>query len=62
MTALFSEESARLALRHACEDCAHFDVEREICMHGYPTEDHRRATVERGDGAFVVFCKEWELA
>jgi hypothetical protein len=62
VTPLFREESARFGLRHTCEDCAHFDLERELCSHGYPTEAHRaRATLE-DEGSFVVFCKEWELA
>ena len=62
-TPRFEEESARHALRHACEDCAHFDAPTERCRHGWPTAEHRRARVEAPprDGDVVVFCKEWEL-
>jgi hypothetical protein len=62
VTPLFREESARFGLRHACEDCAYFDLEREVCSHGYPTEAHRREASLGSEDAFVVFCKEWELA
>jgi hypothetical protein len=46
-------------LRFACEDCAHFDVGRTACTHGYPTAPHRRAALVLGRE--IVFCKEFEL-
>ncbi len=52
-------EAAANALRHRCDDCVHFDVERERCAHGYPTTEHRAVLVP---GELIVFCKEFELA
>jgi hypothetical protein len=66
----FDEESTRFALRFCCEDCAHFDGGDERagearCRHDWPTALHRRdryrAQADGGDGADVVFCKEFEL-
>ena len=51
------DECARFALRHRCEDCAHFDGER--CGDAWPTEPHRLPIVR---DAIVVFCKEFEAA
>lgn len=53
----FDDEARRYNLRHACEDCGHFDAAGERCRHGWPSEAHRRA---RTDGD-LVFCKEFEL-
>ncbi len=49
-------EAEQFRLRFRCDDCVHFDGAR--CAHGYPTEEHRR-TLEQ---AFIVFCKELEIA
>lgn len=59
--ARFRLQRAEHALRFTCDDCALFDPERERCVHGYPTAEHRRARYEASD-APVVFCKEWDLA
>ncbi len=59
--ARFLEERERFRLRHACEDCMHFDASAGECAHGFPTEEHRRARVDAVTvGDEVVFCKEWE--
>ncbi|HMR06546.1 MAG TPA: hypothetical protein PKA88_12235 [Polyangiaceae bacterium] len=58
--ATFRAQAKRYALRFCCEDCAHFELERERCAHEYPTEDHRRRDLEKSE--VVVFCKEFELA
>jgi hypothetical protein len=57
LLASFRGEAARYALRFTCPHCAYFDPEREMCAHGYPTDEHRRE-----DADPVVFCKEMELA
>lgn len=51
------EEATRFALRYRCDDCLHFDAEGQRCVHGYPTEEHRRTL----DGDELVFCKEFEV-
>ena len=57
----FRDERRRFALRLHCEDCALFDETREACVHGFPTEEHRRPETAQAD-ARVVFCKDFELA
>lgn len=62
-TSEFDDEACRFRLRHACEDCGHFDAAGERCRHGWPSEAHRRArylTPPR-EGDELVFCKEFEL-
>lgn len=44
------------SFRFACEDCAHFVVERGACANGYPNAAHRRGAPR------VTFCKEFELS
>jgi hypothetical protein len=63
----FDEERTRFHLRCFCEDCGHFDVAREACRHGWPTELHRARSISRSLPAEpasprpLVFCKEFEL-
>jgi hypothetical protein len=54
------QEARRLRLCWSCDVCAHFDPERERCVHGYPTEPHRAAALEAQDE--MAFCKEFELS
>jgi hypothetical protein len=56
----FREDCARFALRFTCEDCALFDPERELCAHGFPTDEHRLRHYDRLDSP-LVFCKDFEL-
>ena len=60
-TPTVAEEVERFSLRHTCEDCAHFDLQREICRSGWPTEPYRRARYRQGPPDLVM-CKEFELA
>lgn len=56
---LLREEAGRFSLRFACEDCAHVRPDQERrCIHEYP-EGPRRDELA---GAWVTFCKEFELA
>ena len=58
-------EAAANDLRHRCDDCVHFDEERERCANGYPTAEHRTSVPRAADPSpprFIVFCKEFELA
>jgi hypothetical protein len=57
----FHRQRERFSLRFTCEECALFDAERELCSHGYPTEEHRQAYYEQRD-ALIVLCKDFELA
>ena len=54
------EEVQTFALRFRCDDCAHFDEDRERCGHAYPVAPHRAAPLVGGD--VVLFCKDFELA
>ena len=56
----FAAQRARFALRFTCEDCGHFDPERERCAHGFPTREHRAAHYASAD-APLVFCKDFDL-
>jgi hypothetical protein len=61
ITPEFEREEKAFSLRRHCEDCVLYDVERptrDRCAHGYPTEEHARATA----GELVVFCKDFESA
>jgi hypothetical protein len=52
------DEAARYRLRFACDDCAHFAVERGRCSLSYPAAP-RRDALERES---LETCKEFELA
>lgn len=54
------EEARRFDLRSGCEHCAHFDVARISCAHGYPIEPHH--AIELASVDTLLFCKEFELA
>lgn len=58
----FRTQQSLLVLRFTCDHCAMFDPERQRCVHGYPTDEHRLARYEADREAPVVFCKEWDLA
>lgn len=61
MSPSFREQRERHRLAFACEDCRHFCEEREECAVRYPTEPHRRATVDAlVDGERLYFCKMFE--
>jgi hypothetical protein len=52
------DEATRFALRFGCDDCVHFDRDRERCTHGYPAEPRRDALATSIE---VELCKEFEL-
>jgi hypothetical protein len=55
------EEIRRFRLVFTCEDCAHFVAGEAVCDLLYPTEPHRRSTVEaKEDGDPLLFCKMFE--
>lgn len=56
----FFDERSKYTLVYTCEHCAHFNVKRLSCVHGYPVDDHLFPSVEQDDGE-LVFCKEFEL-
>ena len=51
------EQASRFVFRFACDDCAHFDQDRESCSLTYPAAPRRQAL----DGAEVELCKTFEL-
>lgn len=57
------EEAKRYRLAFCCEDCANFVPAKEACSILYPTEPHRRASVEAlAEGERLYFCKMFEAA
>jgi hypothetical protein len=61
MSETFRRQAAEHRLVFTCEDCASFSPEREACAVRYPTEPHRRATVEAlADDERLFFCKMFE--
>lgn len=57
----FREEARQTRLAFTCEECEHFSPEDGRCAIFFPTEPHRRATVEQlEDGERVYFCKMFE--
>jgi hypothetical protein len=49
-------EAARFGFRFACDDCAHFHLDR--CSLGYPAEPRRDAL----QGTHLETCKEFDVA
>ena len=61
VTPALREEIRRFRLAFTCEDCVHFVTPEQVCDLLYPTEPHRRATVEKKqDGDPLLFCKMFE--
>ena len=73
--ARLTSEAARFGLRFACDDCVHFDPEREregdgggndasrSCGHGWPVRLRRSALDPAVTGGEpLAFCKEFELS
>jgi len=58
--AQFRVQMARYALRFTCEHCALWDEQRDLCAHGFPTEQHRDACYEDAK-APLLFCKDFEM-
>jgi len=60
-------EAHRFALRFACDDCAHFDPDREQCSLRFEPAPRRdalrpgRGEAARGDGGVLELCKTFEL-
>ena len=52
-------EASRFRLRLACEDCAHFAVERAACSFEYPNHEHRLSSPF--ELRLIVYCKAFEL-
>lgn len=53
-------EASEFRLRFACESCVAFDLDRQVCVHEFPNQEHRAQNL--GEARQIVFCKEFELA
>ncbi len=53
------EEALRTSFRFSCTDCQHFEPATRGCSFGFPTEEHRQASLHLG--AELNFCKSFEL-
>lgn len=53
------DEIERYGFQFNCEQCVHFDAERERCSGEYPAEPHRQRLLELGRS--IAFCKHFEL-
>lgn len=59
---VFLRESTQFALRFTCEHCSHFQEERGVCTHGYPTAVHRAAHYAgANEQTELTFCKDFDL-
>ena len=58
----FDEQRKQFSFCFTCEDCAHFDPDREVCLHGYPNHMHR-LTYYAGakKPQTILFCKDFDL-
>jgi hypothetical protein len=52
-------EAREYHLRFTCEQCLHFDDQREVCSHGYPTKPHH--SIRLDEVTELLFCKEFDL-
>ena len=58
----FDAQRERFAFRFTCEHCAHFDDEKEVCIHGFPNEMHRLGYyIAEKRPKTIVFCKDFDL-
>jgi hypothetical protein len=61
MNPRFRDEAERYRLVFTCEQCGNWSPEEEACTILYPTEPHRRSTVDKlQDGERLYFCKMFE--
>lgn len=56
------EEAGRLRFRFACEDCAHFVPDRDLCSLGYPAAPRRAELAPTAEASAIELCKSFELA
>jgi len=46
-----------------CEDCAHFDEKKVVCLHGFPCGMHRSRYYDtEPKPKTILFCKDFDLA
>ena len=58
----FDEQRNRFSFCFTCEHCAHFDSDKEVCLHGFPNEMHRLAYYEQTPRPrTILFCKDFDL-
>ncbi len=55
----FRKEAKKFRLQFTCPDCAYFDPRAEVCSEGYPIDEHRSPSLDRGE---LLFCKLFEGA
>jgi hypothetical protein len=54
------DEAVWYRLRFGCQDCAHFNPEKQSCAEGFPNAPHLDVRFEKG--TLIEFCKSFELA
>jgi hypothetical protein len=59
VTEQLREEIRHFRLQFACEQCAYFDTNRELCSEGYPNRDHLLVSLLEPE---LLFCKLFESA
>jgi hypothetical protein len=58
----FDEQRERYSFCFTCEHCAHFDTDKEVCLHGFPNKMHRlRYYRKEPRPKGILFCKDFDL-
>ena len=58
----FNEQCEAYGFCYTCEDCAHFDTDEEICLHGFPNQMHRLSYYQSTPRPrTILFCKDFDL-
>ena len=58
----FEEQKERYSFCFTCENCAHFDADKEQCLHGFPNNPHRLAYYTASSKPkTILFCKDFDL-
>jgi hypothetical protein len=52
-------QAARFCFRFSCGSCIHYELDRQACSHGYPSEPHQQSHLEGVEELY--FCKDFEL-
>ncbi len=59
----FERQCQQYRFCFTCDDCAHFDDHRDVCLHGFPNQMHRRALYQgTPPPKTILFCKDFDLA
>ncbi len=61
VTQSFMDQIHQYQLNFLCEQCAFFNEDTGLCVHGYPNETHRSDYFKQPIDKVLIFCREFEL-